>query len=69
MADTTQYTVQPGDTLGRVSSKFFASPNSYQLIVDANPGLSSNAPSDPLTPGTVLTIPRTTVTYVTKPNI
>ncbi len=49
----TTYTVKSGDSLSRISSKFYGTTNGYQKIKDAN-----NLKSDNLTAGQVLVIPK-----------
>lgn len=48
-----EYTVQPGDTLSRISAGVYGNPDSIQRILQANPGMSP----DDLAVGQKLTIP------------
>jgi LysM repeat protein len=48
-----RYTVQPGDTLVRISTAFYGTPQEWRRIADANPGSGDEA----LAPGRVLIIP------------
>jgi LysM repeat protein len=47
------YTIQAGDTLADISTLFYAAPEHWRNIINANPGLNPAA----LVPGTVLVIP------------
>ena len=49
------HTVQPGDTLSKISKKFYGDPNQYPRIVEANKDKISDP--DKIFPGQVLTIP------------
>jgi LysM repeat protein len=49
------YTVQKGDTLSKISKKFYGTPNRWKEIADANSGRISNI--NQLKVGTQLTIP------------
>ena len=49
------YTVQPGDTLSKISQQFYGSPNQYNRIFEANRDQLSDP--DKIRPGQVLRIP------------
>lgn len=50
-----KYTVKQGDTLSKISKKFYGTPNRWQSLYEANRGSIQNM--DNLKVGTVLTIP------------
>jgi len=50
-----QYTVQPGDTLSKISREFYGDPNQYRKIFDANRNVLADP--DTIRPGQRLTIP------------
>jgi LysM repeat protein len=50
-----QYTVQPGDTLSKISREFYGDPNEYKKIFNANRNVLSDP--DTIRPGQKLVIP------------
>ena len=50
-----QYTVQPGDTLSKISREFYGDPNQFRKIFNANRNVLSDP--DTIRPGQKLTIP------------
>ena len=49
------YTVVPGDTLSKISKRYYGDPNKYQVIFEANTPMLTHP--DKIYPGQVLVIP------------
>ncbi|MBS0631536.1 MAG: LysM peptidoglycan-binding domain-containing protein [Verrucomicrobia bacterium] len=49
------HTIVPGDSLTKISKKYYGTPNRWEEIMKANPGVIKNSESIPL--GAVITIP------------